>query len=57
MDQAQGLKVAAIFEARNATGKGGTIKRITQGLNPRVCRVIALTTPTEREQTDRFLFL
>jgi polyphosphate kinase len=48
----QGLKVAVIFEGRDAAGKGGTIKRITQSLNPRACRVIALTTPTEREQTQ-----
>jgi polyphosphate kinase 2 (PPK2 family) len=43
----QGLKVAVIFEGRDAAGKGGTIKRITQSLNPRVCRVVALTAPTE----------
>ena len=48
----RGLKVAVIFEGRDAAGKGGTIKRITQSLNPRVCRVVALTTPTEREQTQ-----
>jgi polyphosphate kinase 2 len=48
----QGLRVAVIFEGRDAAGKGGTIKRITQSLNPRACRVVALTTPTEREQTQ-----
>jgi polyphosphate kinase 2 len=48
----KGLKVAVIFEGRDAAGKGGTIKRITQSLNPRVCRVVALTTPTERERTQ-----
>jgi polyphosphate kinase len=48
----QRLKVAVIFEGRDAAGKGGTIKRITQSLNPRVCRVVALTTPTERERTQ-----
>jgi polyphosphate kinase 2 len=48
----EGLKVAVIFEGRDAAGKGGTIKRITQSLNPRVCRVVALTTPTERERTQ-----
>src|SRR5215472_9127818 len=48
----KGLKVVAIFEGRDAAGKGGTIKRITQSLNPRVCRVVALTTPTERERTQ-----
>jgi polyphosphate kinase len=48
----QGLKVVVIFEGRDAAGKGGTIKRITQSLNPRVGRVVALTTPTERERTQ-----
>ena len=47
-----GLKVVVIFEGRDAAGKGGVIKRITQGLNPRVCRVVALATPTERETTQ-----
>ena len=46
------LKVVVIFEGRDAAGKGGTIKRITQSLNPRVCRVVALTAPTERERTQ-----
>lgn len=45
-------KVVIIFEGRDAAGKGGTIKRITQKLNPRVCRVVALGTPTEREKTQ-----
>ena len=48
----KGLKVVALFEGRDAAGKGGTIKRITQSLNPRVCRVVALGTPTEREKTQ-----
>jgi polyphosphate kinase len=48
----QGLKVVVIFEGRDAAGKGGTIKRITESLNPRVCRVVALSTPTEREKTQ-----
>jgi polyphosphate kinase 2 len=48
----QGLKVVVIFEGRDAAGKGGTIKRITQTLNPRICRVVALGTPTEREKTQ-----
>jgi polyphosphate kinase 2 len=48
----QSLKVVVIFEGRDAAGKGGTIKRITQSLNPRVCRVVALTAPTERERTQ-----
>jgi polyphosphate kinase 2 len=47
-----GLKVVVIFEGRDAAGKGGTIKSITQCLNPRVCRVVALGTPTEREKTQ-----
>ena len=46
------LKVLVIFEGRDAAGKGGTIKRITESLNPRVCRVVALTKPTERERTQ-----
>jgi polyphosphate kinase 2 len=47
-----GLKVVVIFEGRDAAGKGGVIKRITQSLNPRVCRVVALATPTERETSQ-----
>ncbi len=50
--KAKGLKVVIIFEGRDAAGKGGVIKRITQRLNPRVCRVVALGTPTEREKTQ-----
>src|SRR5271166_4861540 len=46
------LRVVVLFEGRDAAGKGGAIKRITESLNPRVCRVAALTTPTEREQTQ-----
>ena len=46
------LKVVVIFEGRDAAGKGGVIKRITESLNPRVCRVVALPAPTEREQTQ-----
>ena len=48
----EGLKVAVIFEGRDASGKGGTIKRITEKLNPRVCRVVALGIPTERERSQ-----
>ena len=48
----EGLKVIVIFEGRDAAGKGGVIKRITQVLNPRVCRVAALPAPTERETTQ-----
>src|SRR6266487_4161932 len=47
-----GLRVVVIFEGRDAAGKGGTIKRITESLNPRVCRVVALGTPTERDKTQ-----
>ena len=46
----QGLKVVVIFEGRDAAGKGGVIKRITQSLNPRLCRTVALGTPTEKER-------
>jgi polyphosphate kinase 2 len=46
------LRVVVLFEGRDAAGKGGAIKRITECLNPRVCRVVALTTPTEREKTQ-----
>ncbi len=45
-------KVVVIFEGRDAAGKGGTIKRITQSLNPRVARVVALGTPNDREKTQ-----
>jgi polyphosphate kinase 2 len=48
----EGLKVVVLFEGRDAAGKGGVIKRITQQLNPRVCRVVALATPTEREKSQ-----
>ena len=48
----KGLKVVVIFEGRDAAGKGGVIKRITECMNPRVCRMVALATPTEREQTQ-----
>lgn len=46
------LKVVVIFEGRDAAGKGGTIKRILDKLNPRVCRVVALSKPTEKEKTQ-----
>lgn len=48
----RGLKVVVIFEGRDAAGKGGAIKRITETMNPRICRVVALGTPTEREKTQ-----
>ena len=46
------LKVAVLFEGRDSAGKGGAIKRITQRLNPRVCKVVALPAPNEREKTQ-----
>jgi len=46
------LKVVVLFEGRDAAGKGGAIKRITQRLNPRICRVAALPAPNERERTQ-----
>ena len=49
---ATGHKVVVIFEGRDAAGKGGAIKRITQRLNPRVCRVAALPAPNDRERTQ-----
>jgi polyphosphate kinase len=48
----QKLKLVVLFEGRDAAGKGGVIKRITQRLNPRVCKVVALSAPTERERTQ-----
>jgi polyphosphate kinase 2 len=48
----KGLKVVIIFEGRDAAGKGGVIKRITERMNPRIARVVALGTPTEREKTQ-----
>ena len=48
----QGLKVVVVFEGRDAAGKGGVIKRIAERTSPRVCRIVALGTPTERERTQ-----
>ncbi|MBA2529728.1 MAG: polyphosphate kinase 2 [Euzebyales bacterium] len=48
----EGLRVVMLFEGRDAAGKGGAIKRITESLNPRICRVVALGTPTEREKSQ-----
>lgn len=50
--KAKGLKLVILFEGRDAAGKGGVIKRITESLNPRSCRVVALPTPTEREKSQ-----
>ncbi len=47
-----GLKVVVVFEGRDAAGKGGVIRRITESLNSRICRVVALGTPTERQKTQ-----
>jgi len=46
------LKVVVLFEGRDAAGKGGVIKRVTQRLNPRTCRTVALSAPTERERSQ-----
>jgi polyphosphate kinase 2 len=50
--KATDLKVVVLFEGRDAAGKGGVIKRITQRLNSRICRVVALGVPTEREKSQ-----
>ena len=50
--QHKGLKVVVIFEGRDAAGKGGVIKRISQSLNPRVCKIVALGTPSSREKSQ-----
>ena len=47
-----GKKIAIVFEGRDAAGKGGTIKRITEHLNPRYCKIVALAAPTDREKTQ-----
>jgi polyphosphate kinase len=49
---AKRLKLVVIFEGRDSAGKGGAIKRVTQRLNPRVCRAVALPAPTERERSQ-----
>src|SRR5204862_161742 len=48
----EGARIVVIFEGRDAAGKGGAIKRVTEFLNPRVARITALPAPTEREQTQ-----
>jgi polyphosphate kinase 2 len=50
--RAEGIRLVVIFEGRDAAGKGGTIKRVMQYLNPRVARIEALPAPTERESTQ-----
>ena len=53
--QKKGLKVIVVFEGRDAAGKGGVIKRITERVSPRVFRVVALPAPTEREKSQLYL--
>jgi polyphosphate kinase len=53
--QETGRKIVVLFEGRDAAGKGGTIKRFVEHMNPRSARVVALTKPTEREQTQWYL--
>ncbi len=53
--KAKGLKVVVIFEGRDAAGKGGVIKRITERVSPRVFRVVALPSPTEREKSQMYV--
>ena len=48
----EGARIAVVFEGRDAAGKGGTIKRVTEYLNPRVAHIVALPAPTEREKTE-----
>ena len=50
--KAKGLKVAVVFEGRDAAGKGGVISRIASAMSPRICRVVALSAPTEREKSQ-----
>ncbi|WP_181781004.1 polyphosphate kinase 2 [Pseudonocardia pini] len=50
--KATGARVVVVFEGRDAAGKGGAIKRITENLNPRVCRIVALPAPDDRERTQ-----
>ncbi|TCK26699.1 polyphosphate kinase 2 [Pseudonocardia endophytica] len=50
--KATGARVVVVFEGRDAAGKGGVIKRVTEHLNPRVCRIVALPAPTERQRTQ-----
>ena len=53
--QHAGLKVVVVFEGRDAAGKGGVIKRITERVSPRVFRVVALPAPTEREKSQMYV--
>ena len=51
----EGLRVIIVFEGRDAAGKGGTIKRIVDRVSPRVFRIVALPTPTEREKSEMYI--
>src|SRR5690349_19847716 len=51
----EGLRVIILFEGRDAAGKGGTIKAITERVSPRVFRVVALPAPSDREKTQMFM--
>src|SRR6201991_4623730 len=53
--KAKGLKVIVVFEGRDAAGKGGTIKALTERVSPRVFRVVALPAPSDREKTQLFI--
>jgi polyphosphate kinase 2 len=53
--KASGAKICVVFEGRDTAGKGGTIKRITERVSPRVFRVVALATPTEREKSQMYM--
>src|SRR5436190_2462916 len=53
--KASGAKICIVFEGRDTAGKGGTIKRITERVSPRVFRVIALPAPTEREKSQMYI--
>ncbi len=53
--KATGAKICVVFEGRDTAGKGGTIKRVTERVSPRVFRVVALPTPTEREKSQMYL--
>src|SRR5678810_1084843 len=50
--RAEGQRLVVVFEGRDAAGKGSTIKRVTQYLNPRVARIVALPAPTERQRGE-----
>ena len=53
--KASGAKICIVFEGRDTAGKGGTIKRITERVSPRVFRVVALPAPTEREKSQMYI--